>query len=127
MPRSCLVAFVFPLGAVACAGAPAEPAKPAPIVPVVAPEAPEPAPIADAAEPDAAAEPEPSCESDHVWDEAEKACRLFPGGGYGWAGCSQAKAPPNGEQCVTGTHWQSCDCLCDTAGTRWNADDKRCE
>jgi hypothetical protein len=56
-----------------------------------------------------------------------QACRMFPGGGYGWAGCSLATAPPNGDQCITGTHWHACDCVCDADGTKWNAMSQRCE
>jgi hypothetical protein len=73
-------------------------------------------------------EREPVCEPPHVLDRAAHACRLHPGGGNGWAGCSQASAPPNGEACITGTHWDqaSCDCACDGKDERWDPKSSTC-
>jgi hypothetical protein len=67
------------------------------------------------------------CDVQHVFDEATKDCRLFPGGGNGWAGCSMSTKPPNDERCVTGTHWEKCDCVCDAQGKRFNLDTRACE
>src|SRR5262249_22298716 len=94
------------------AGAPANPPQPEP-----APYTTAPAPVPH---------PTGECPPDRIWDRAVGACRLFPGGGNGWAGCSQAKTPPHGEQCVSGTHWVPCDCECDAPG-RWNPSAKQCE
>jgi hypothetical protein len=109
------------LGLVACApvsaAPPAQHAAPAAVpVPVTAPE-------------EGGVPPAPgpgACDAMHVWDPVAKACRLFPGGGNGWAGCSMAAAPPNGELCVTGTHWADCDCGCDRPGTTFDKQAATC-
>lgn len=65
--------------------------------------------------PAATAESPPACPEDKKWDAIAKECRLYPGGGYGWAGCSQRESsgPPGGGTCITGTHWDHCDCAPD--------------
>lgn len=69
------------------------------------------------------------CSANRVFDWAVKGCRLYPGGGNGWAGCAAAEAPQNNERCVTGTHWAkgSCDCACDVEGQRWDPEKKACQ
>jgi len=54
-----------------------------------------------------------ACDGDLVWDTAARACRMYPGGPYGWAGCSLAKHPPGDFKCVTGAIWTACTCACD--------------
>lgn len=114
-------ALLSPLG---CAAAP--PPPPASVTIAATPDTAIEATTVPAA-PSATPAPAGVCDASHVWDAAARACRLFPGGGNGYAGCSLAKAPPNGERCVTGTHWEPCDCRCDAPKTKWNAASKRCE
>src|SRR5262249_640880 len=46
-----------------------------------------------------------TCPEGKTWDSKAEECRLYPGGGYGWAGCSmrESKGPPTGGTCITGT------------------------
>jgi hypothetical protein len=60
-----------------------------------------------------------------LWDDAAKACRLFPKGGYGTAGCSQHPEPTIGT-CFTGTSWRDCDCVCDS-GKQWDVSARACK
>jgi hypothetical protein len=51
-----------------------------------------------------------------MWDPTANECRLWPGGGYGHAGCSErtTEAPGPGK-CFTGSSWDGhCDCACDS-------------
>ena len=69
----------------------------------------------------------PTCEEGmELYDATAKACRLFPGGPYGHAGCSERTTEvPSGKQCFTGTHWDGhCDCACDKG--EWHAEMKHC-
>lgn len=68
----------------------------------------------------------PTCDEQHLYDTVAKACRLYPGGGNGWAGCSQSTEPPNGEACITTTRWDHCDCVCEDEAKRWDAAEARC-
>jgi hypothetical protein len=68
------------------------------------------------------------CDIDlEIWDATGSRCALYPGGGNGWAGCSQATSPPNNLQCITGTHWEPCDCVCDDSTQHWDADTQTCK
>lgn len=59
------------------------------------------------------------CDIDAVWDTKARACRMYPGGSYGWAGCSMAHSPPGGFKCVTGAHWVPS--LCRHLRVRWHS------
>lgn len=61
-----------------------------------------------------------------MWDATAKECRLYPGGAYGKAGCSERTTEaPARKQCFTGTHWDGhCDCVCDKG--EWHAPMSHC-
>ena len=56
-----------------------------------------------------------SCEDGMtIWDATANECRLWPGGPYGHAGCSERTTEAPGT-CFTGSSWDGhCDCACDT-------------
>jgi hypothetical protein len=69
-------------------------------------------------------QPQPCQENWTVWDATASECRLFPGGGYGWAGCSEAKAPKGPYKCFSFSHWANCTCECDAG--QWDETARRC-
>jgi hypothetical protein len=60
------------------------------------------------------------------WDATANECRLYPGGPYGKAGCSERTTEvPDGQKCFTGTKWDGhCDCACETGA--WHAEMSHC-
>ena len=69
----------------------------------------------------------PTCEEGLTqYDATAKECRLWPGGPYGKAGCTEGtREAPAGKQCWTGSHWDGhCDCVCDKGA--WHDEMKHC-
>lgn len=129
------------LGLVACA--PAVPLAPAPSAPssAVSPATAPPSatnapakPVSSAADPafvDAFGKPvhrrpeDAKCAEDELWDPAASACRWYPGGGYGAAGCSMGGGGIVPKACVTGATFTGCDCTC-KEGTAFDGGLRRC-